>query len=407
MKRVIALLCVITLMVPLLGGVAAAGSPPHVNSQAAVVIDYDTGAILYEKSAHTLRSPASMSKVMTAFIVYEQIAAGRLSPGTSIPISAHARALSNNGVLAGSQFAMAPGNHTVETLLQLIMLPSSNAACIAMAEYISGSESAFVALMNSTAHSYGLNANFVNPHGASRSSYNHITAHSMAMLVRTFIQRHPDILRIASMSSMSYNGGTQNQTNLLIRSGAYQYGGADGFKTGTTAEAGACLSSTAFWNGKRIIVVTMNASNSDNQRYHDSRALLNYGFAVAGSSSSGNWVLQGSTWYYKLANGANATGWIQDGATWYYLQPSGAMATGWIQDGATWYYLQPGGAMATGWIQDGETWYYLQQSGAMATGWIQDGVTWYYLQPSGAMATGIIAIDGVSHTLQSSGAWVG
>jgi len=368
-----------------------------------------------------------MSKVMTAFIIYEQIAAGRLSLGSSIPISAHARALSNNGVLAGSQFAMAPGDHTVETLLRLIMLPSSNAACIAMAEYISGSESAFVALMNSTAHSYGLNANFVNPHGASRSSYNHITAHSMAMLVRTFIQRHPDILRIASMSSMNYNGGTQNQTNLLIRSGAFQYGGADGFKTGTTAEAGACLSSTAFWNGKRIIVVTMNASNTDNQRYHDSRALLDYGFAVAGNSSSGNWVRQGSTWYYKLANGTNATGWIQDGGawyylqsngamatgwtqdgtTWYYLQSGGAMATGWIQDGATWYYLQPDGAMATGWTQDGATWYYLQSGGAMATGWIQDGGTWYYLQSNGAMATGNIIINGVSHTFQSSGAWVG
>jgi len=283
MKRIVALLCVVLLLVPFLGSfvTASAASPPAIHSQAAVVIDYETGEILYAKDAFSMRSPASMSKVMTAFITYEWMVANGLNLNTGIPVSQHARNMSNNGVLAGSSFAFASGNHSIENLLRLMMLPSSNSACIVMAERISGSEAAFAGRMNSTAQRLGLSASFVNPHGANRNTYNYITAHSMAMLLRTFIAQYPDILRITSMSAMSYNGQTRNQTNLLIRSGAHFYPGADGFKTGTTTEAGACLSSTAVRNGRRIIVVTMNAPNTNNQRYTDHRALLDFGFAEA------------------------------------------------------------------------------------------------------------------------------
>lgn len=277
-RKVAAIICIITLMASLFSGFATAGSPPHIASQAAVIIDFDTGEVLYDKEAYSLRSPASMTKIMTAFIVYEQMAAGRFNFNTSIPVSQHAR--SSNVVLAGAQFAMAPGNHTIETLLRLMMLPSSNGACVAIAEYISGSESAFAALMNSTAQRLGMHAFYVNPHGASRSSFNYVSPHSIALLIRAFIQRYPDILRITSMTSMAYNGRNIGQTNQLLRGGGNFYSGVDGFKTGTTGEAGACLSATGVRNGRRIIVVTMAASVA-NQRYIDGRALLDYGFAEA------------------------------------------------------------------------------------------------------------------------------
>jgi len=175
MKRVIAFLCVLVLMVPLLGSFASASSAPTVRSQAAVVLDYETGEVLFSKDPDTRRSPASMSKVMTAFIVYEEIAAGRLSHDTSIYLRPEVRALSSNGSLGGSRITINNSHHTVETLLRLLMLPSSNAACIAMAEHISGSETAFVARMNETAKELGLSAHFVNTHGASNWAHNLIT----------------------------------------------------------------------------------------------------------------------------------------------------------------------------------------------------------------------------------------
>ena len=286
MKKITGIVCIIALMASLLSGFASASSAPSVRSQAAIVIDYNTGEILFEKDAHSLRSPASMTKVLTAFIAYEEIAAGRLRLDTSIRVSDNARRQSAStaatGGLGGSTITMDPGDHTVDRLVQLMMLPSSNGACIAIAEHISGSEAEFVKLMNSTAKNLGLEANYVNVHGASMSGHNTITTHSMAKLVHTFIQRHPDILRISAMSSMTYGDpAARAQTNRLVRNygdGMF-YQGADGFKTGTMPEAGACLSTTAIRNGRRLIIVTMNAPNVDNLRYSDTRALLDFGFA--------------------------------------------------------------------------------------------------------------------------------
>jgi len=117
-------------------------------------------------------------------------------------------------------------------------------------------------------------ADFRNAHGAIP---NYTTARSMAILARTFITRHPDILRITSARSFVFNGVTRNNTNQLVRSGENFFEGADGLRTGTTAEAGFCLTSTAVRDGRRIIVVVMNGS-SNAVRYGDTRALLEFGF---------------------------------------------------------------------------------------------------------------------------------
>jgi len=241
----------------------------EVSSQAAVVIDFDTGEVFFERDAYTRRAPASMTKVQTAFVVYEEIAAGNLSMDTMIRASRNAAQTPFERIIRAGTY------YSVDALLHLIMLPSSNGGSVVLAEHVSGTESAFVALMNETASNLGLDASFRNSHGLDP---NYITAHSMAMLVREFIQRHPDILRITSARSFTIDGVARGNTNRLIQNGAQHYPGADGFKTGFTNRAGSCVVSTAYRDGRRIIAVAMNAPNRDS-RDRDSTAMLDFGFA--------------------------------------------------------------------------------------------------------------------------------
>ena len=136
------------------------------------------------------------------------------------------------------------------------MIPSASASCIAMAEHISGSESAFVARMNQTADNLGLNATYYNCHGAQP---NYITARSQATLTKIFIDTYPQILNITSKSGYSFNGTYYNNTNHLLNTMA-PYEGLDGFKTGTIAEAGYCVTTTAVRNGRRVISVVMKST---------------------------------------------------------------------------------------------------------------------------------------------------
>jgi len=245
-------------------------------SQAAIVIDYESGEILFEKDAHSRRAPASMTKNLTAFIVYEEIAAGNLTLDTMIRVSPNASQISATHDQQLPVFPLRAGSyHSVDTMLHLIMLPSSNGASVAVAEHISGSESAFAGLMNETGRSLGMYADFGNSHGALPTFTN---AHSMGILVHEFIRRHPDMMRITEKRSFVMDGHTINNTNLFLHSNnAHYFPEVDGFKTGTTALAGHCLSSTAVRDGRRIIVVTMNAPDNAG-RYGDSRRLLNFGF---------------------------------------------------------------------------------------------------------------------------------
>jgi len=251
----------------------------NIVSQAAVVIDFETGEVLFERDAHSRRAPASMTKNLTAFIVYEEIAAGNLTLDTMIRVSPFASQISATHDQRLPVFPLRAGSyHSVDTMLHLIMLPSSNGASVAVAEHISGSESAFAERMNETGRSLGMYADFGNSHGALPTFTN---AYSMGRLVYEFIHRYPDILRITEKSSFVMEGHTINNTNLFLHSNnAHYFPEVDGFKTGTTALAGHCLSSTAVRDGRRIVVVTMNAAGNPG-RYGDSRTLLNFGFEEA------------------------------------------------------------------------------------------------------------------------------
>lgn len=273
-------LLALTLLFALLltSAVFAADAPkkPTITADSAIVIDYDTGETLYEKDADTMRVPASMTKVMTAYIIFEELEAGRLTLDTMVPVSNTNADRSRSS----SYPAIVPlpygKSQSVDTLLKLILIPSASASCIVMADYISGSEAAFVQRMNETAKRLGMTAEYKNCHGA---HVHYLTARSQAILVREFIRRFPQVLEYTSMTGVTFNGKYYPNTNKLLPGLDYAYDGVDGFKTGTITAAGYCLSATAVKNGRRIISVVMHADD-DRTRHTDSTALLDYGFAM-------------------------------------------------------------------------------------------------------------------------------
>ncbi|MCL2604062.1 MAG: stalk domain-containing protein [Defluviitaleaceae bacterium] len=246
---------------------------PDISAQIAVVMDFHTGEILYERNMERRHVPASTTKSMTAFITYQEMEAGNLSFDTRIRVSSGAAAFSSDRRQQGSFVPLPAGEYiTVEVLLQLLLLPSANAAAVVLAEHISGTEAAFVERMNEVAAELGMYSSFTNSHGALP---HHTNAYSMAVLVREFISRYPDILRITAMTHMSFNGTRYNNTNFLLTT--VPFAGTDGFKTGTLRQAGWNHSVTAERDGRRIIAVVMNAPDNT-ARHADARTLLQYGF---------------------------------------------------------------------------------------------------------------------------------
>lgn len=273
-KQVICVLGVLLLLLSLLpaGTVHATESPlTALSSQAVVVIDYETGEVLYDENMDIPLLAASLTKIMTAYILFEEIAAGNLTMDTLIPVSNHAVHISR-AIDHRAPFS-AGASYTADTFLKLIFLPSSNAATVAVAEYIAGTEETFIERMNETAEHLGMNAQYESVHGLWGD--NRKTAHCVALLTRHFIRSHPDVLQYSSLESVEFYDREYLNINRLI----FDYAEIDGFKTGATEAAGYCLATTAERNGQRIIVVTMNAPSRD-AAFDDSLALLDYGFAV-------------------------------------------------------------------------------------------------------------------------------
>jgi D-alanyl-D-alanine carboxypeptidase len=279
MKSIKSIICFILIAVLCTTAVSSvyASSPdtstPDTSAPIAIVMDFNTGEILYERNMNQRWIPASMTKSMTAFIVYQEIEAGNLTLDTEIRVSEGASRFSNRRSVPGTFVPLPSGGLiTVEILLRLMMIPSCNAAAVVFAEHISETEENFVIRMNETAAEMGMYTEFTNSHGA---FVHYSNAYSMAVLVREFIMQYPDILRITSMSSVRFQGRTFRNTNLLISQNMMS--DADGFKTGSLRQAGWNHSATAERNGRRIITVVMNTS-SRSARQIESRRLLNYGF---------------------------------------------------------------------------------------------------------------------------------
>ena len=232
-KRLSCASLVLVLLLSLLPLPARAAQAPDIYADSAIVIDYDTGETLYDKSADALMVPASMTKIMTAYIIFEELEAGRFTLDTLVPISRENARISRNSSYPMSVPLPSGGEVSVDTLLRLILVPSASASCIVMAEYIEGTEAAFVERMNSTARELGMTAQFENCHGAFP---HYTTARSIAILVREFIQRFPQVLEYTALTEVEFNGRTYENTNKLLTD--YYYEGCDGFKTGTITAAG-------------------------------------------------------------------------------------------------------------------------------------------------------------------------
>lgn len=258
--------------------VSAAPATPTIAAEAAIVMEATTGRVLYNKNADDMMVPASMTKVMTAYIVFEELYAGNLTPDTQIPITQRHADLSTNSNYPANVPLVANSTVSVDMLLKLILLPSASASCIVMADYISGSEEAFVQRMNETADRLSIQAEYENCHGAFP---HYLTARGQARLIQVFLQQFPEILDYTSLTAVEFNGKSYPNTNHLLST--YYYPGVDGFKTGTIAESGYCLCATAQKDGVRLITVVLKSSNNET-RHTDSIKLLDYGFALMDES---------------------------------------------------------------------------------------------------------------------------
>ncbi|MBO5370690.1 MAG: D-alanyl-D-alanine carboxypeptidase [Clostridia bacterium] len=267
--------CVILLMSLLTSTVFGAyvGSS-YISSAGACVMDFESGEVIYHHNGYGARVPASMTKIMTLYCVYEAMSVGTIGFDTVVPITQNAFNKSRN-----PEFQTVPlyygTPYTVGEMIDMVIVYSDIGSAVALAELVSGSEWAFVQLMNNKAAELGLSAWFYDCYGIAN---NLVSPVDMASIVRNFISKYPDILTRSSKRSVYFHGATYRTTNHLFDS--YYYQGADGFKTGTTSAAGACFAATAQRDGRRMIAITM-GSLSSGQRFQDATNLLNYGFSYA------------------------------------------------------------------------------------------------------------------------------
>lgn len=240
-------------------------------SKSAVLIDENSGKVLYDNNSHAKLPPASITKVMSLILFMEALDSGKIKTTDKVTIS------ENASDMGGSQVYLATGEEmTVDDLLKAICIASGNDATVAMAEYVAGSEESFVDMMNEKAKAMGLkDTHFSNSTGL--PAENHYTsAYDIAMMSRDLIYNHPKILHWTSIYLDKLRNGTFDlaNTNKLVR----LYKGADGLKTGSTDEAGFCLSATAERNNLRLISVVLGAPDSKT-RFSEATKLLDYGFA--------------------------------------------------------------------------------------------------------------------------------
>lgn len=272
MKKLTLLLSLV-LLLELLPVQAMAVEIP-ITSRAALLMEKETGQILYAQNEHEKLEPASVTKIMTLLLTMEAIDAGKLHYDDVVTASANAAAM------GGSQVFLKEGEQmTVEDLLKAVCVASGNDACVALAEHISGVTELFVEQMNNRAKELGMNdTHFVNCNGLTAEG--HLTsAYDIAIMSRELLLHHDDIHRFTTIWMDTIRDGAFQlaNTNKLIRF----YDGATGLKTGFTSSAGYCISATAEKEGMELIAVIMKGETADS-RNTDAKALLNYGFSTYG-----------------------------------------------------------------------------------------------------------------------------
>ena len=240
----------------------------------AVIMDYDTGTLMFSKAGDERMAPASMAKLMTAAVMFQKLKHGELKLEDTFTVSERAWRLSVAGKNASSKMFVSIGSQIrVEDLLRGIIIQSGNDACTVVAEHFSGSEEAFAELMNAEAKRIGLkNSVFRNASGLPDPEM-HVTAHDLAILAAHIIREYPDYYHLFAKREFTWNGIKQANRNLLLGT----YAGADGLKTGHTAASGYGLVASASRDGRRLIVVVNGLAN-ETERASETKRLLDIGF---------------------------------------------------------------------------------------------------------------------------------
>jgi len=249
-------------------GVTAIPAPPGIRANAYLLQDFDSGKILASKNIDQKTSPASLTKMMTAYVVSAELAEGRISQEDEVLISEKAWKMPGSRMFIEVNKKVLLGD-----LLQGVIIQSGNDASVALAEYVSGSEEIFADLMNQYASELGMtNSHFINSTGLPDEQH-YTTAKDMAILAAALIRDAPEIYALHSVKEFTFNNITQQNRNKLL----WRDPAVDGIKTGHTEAAGFCLVASAKKDNMRLISVVM-GSESDTARAKASQSLLGYGF---------------------------------------------------------------------------------------------------------------------------------
>lgn len=249
-------------------------------SEAAILMEAKTGTVIYDKNADTRMCPASITKIMTLLLIYEAMDEGKITLEDEVVTSAYAKSM------GGSQVFLEEGEvQNVETLIKCIVVASGNDASVAMAEYIAGSEDAFVAMMNEKAAELGMTGtHFIDCCGLTDSDDHYTTARDVALMARALIDNYPQISDYATIwmenithvtNKGSSEFGLSNTNKLLKMANNFE---VTGLKTGSTSKAGYCFCATARKDDINLIAVIMDAPDYK-IRFAEAQQLLNYGYA--------------------------------------------------------------------------------------------------------------------------------
>lgn len=298
------------LLIPVLLFSTFAGIPAKANAEtdlglhvdAAILIDADSGKILYEQNADTSLGIASMTKMMTEYLLLDAIDAGTVKWDQEYHVTDYTYRMSQNRALSNVPLRR-DGTYTIRELYEAMAIYSANAATVGIAETIAGTEAEFLKLMNKKAEKLGLkDYKFVNstglnnadlfgmhPAGTGPEDENVMPAKSVAKLAYHLLKDHPNVLETSKITEKTFREGTDDRIemrnwNLMLPGLSQQYQGVDGLKTGTTNFAGHCFTGTAERNGTRLISVVMKAVDAKGQeskkaRFDETAKLLNYGFS--------------------------------------------------------------------------------------------------------------------------------
>ncbi|MDL4840915.1 serine hydrolase [Aquibacillus rhizosphaerae] len=268
----------------------------EVDAEAAILVDAETGEILYAKNIDEMKEIASMTKMMTEYLVLEAINNGDINWDTTTQISDYPYSISADASFSGIGLIQ-DKDYTVKQLYEAMAINSDNATTIALAELIAGSESEFVKMMNDKAEELGLPAyDFVNstglnnqdlgdnfPDGTDPNAETAMSAKSTAMLAYHLIKDYPEVLEYSSQLTSELDDQTYENWNWMLpwdndNFAQYYFEGVDGLKTGFTENAGNCFTGTAIRDGRRLISVVMDADSRD-ERFHQTKKLLEYGYS--------------------------------------------------------------------------------------------------------------------------------